>query len=142
MNKRQEGRSNPVFVALTVAACVSSRFRTTLEHQNPFAGIKWHEQAVYESLAKPPNKWDHETTFHNILEKLNPHQVQGSAWDPDSIMEYEFEPGLIDEPDQYDTNGLTPPGTLSPMDKQWVSKWYPAMPKSLSLLHAFKPVYL
>jgi hypothetical protein len=25
------------------------------EHQNPFARIKWHEQAVYDSLAKPPN---------------------------------------------------------------------------------------
>src|SRR5262249_16448105 len=112
------------------------------EHQNPFAGIKWHEQAVYESLAKPPNKWDHETTFHNILEKLNPHQVQGSAWDPDSIMEYEFEPGLIDERDKYDTKGLAAPGRLSPMDKQWVSKWYPAMPKSLPLLHAFKPAVL
>src|SRR5207302_1095821 len=48
------------------------------EHQNPFAGIKWHEQAVYDSLAKPPNKWDHATTFHNILEKLTAQQVQGS----------------------------------------------------------------
>ena len=56
------------------------------EHQNPFAGIVWHEQAVYDSLAKPPNSWDHATTFHNILEKLTPQQVQGSAWDPDSIM--------------------------------------------------------
>ena len=26
--------------------------------------------------------------------------MQGSTWDPDSIMEYEFEPGLIDEPEQ------------------------------------------
>ncbi len=40
------------------------------EHQNPFAGIKWHEQAVYDALAAPPNNWDHNTTFHNILEKL------------------------------------------------------------------------
>ena len=63
--------------------------------------------------AQPPNSWDHATTFHNILEKLSPQQVQGSTWDPDSIMEYEFEPGLIDEPEQYDVNGLTPPGALS-----------------------------
>jgi len=112
------------------------------EHQNPFAGIKWHEQAVYDSLAKPPNSWDHQTTFHNILEKLNPQQVQGSAWDPDSIMEYEFEPGLIDEPEQYDANGLTPPGKLSPPDKEWALKWYPEMPKSLPALHVFKPAVL
>ena len=83
------------------------------EHQNPFAGIKWHEQAVYDSLGQPPNSWDHASTYHNILEKLSTNQVQGSSWDPDSIMEYEFEPGLIDEPQQYDINGLTPPGTLS-----------------------------
>src|SRR5205814_194392 len=65
------------------------------EHQNPFAGIKWHDDAVYQSLGGPPNNWSRQTTFHNILEKLDPQQVQGSSWDPDSIMEYEFEPGLV-----------------------------------------------
>jgi hypothetical protein len=62
------------------------------EHQNPYAGITWHEQAVYDNLGAPPNSWDHATTYHNILEKLSTTQVQGSKWDPDSIMEYEFEP--------------------------------------------------
>ncbi|MFL5328682.1 MAG: hypothetical protein ACJ8C4_07180 [Gemmataceae bacterium] len=108
------------------------------EHQNPFAGIKWHEQAVYDSLGKPPNNWDHATTFHNILEKLTPQQVQGSAWDPDSIMEYEFEPGLIDEPETYDINGLTPPGTLSAADKQWAKKWYPPMAAAVTTLQPFQ----
>jgi hypothetical protein len=112
------------------------------EHQNPFAGIKWNEQAVYDSLAKPPNSWDHETTFHNILEKLDLTQVQGSKWDPDSIMEYEFEPGLIASPPPYDVRGLTPPGTLSPMDKQWALKWYPPIPKALPALREFKPAVL
>lgn len=110
------------------------------EHQNPFAGIKWHEQAVYDALAKPPNNWDHDTTFHNILEKLTSQQVQGSTWDPDSIMEYEFEPGLIDEPQQYDINGLTPPGTLSGADKQWALKWYPALNAALPTLQPFQTV--
>ena len=110
------------------------------EHQNPFAGIKWHEQAVYDSLAKPPNKWDHDTTYHNILEKLTPQQVQGSAWDPDSIMEYEFEPGLIDEPEQYDVHGLTPPGTLSSADKEWSVKWYPALKAAPTTLQPFQTV--
>jgi hypothetical protein len=108
------------------------------EHQNPFAGIKWHEQAVYDALAKPPNSWDHDTTFHNILEKLTAQQVQGSAWDPDSIMEYEFEPGLIDEPDKYDVNGLVPPGTLSAADKQWAAKWYPPSKAALTTLQPFQ----
>ena len=112
------------------------------EHQNPFAGIKWHEDAVYASLSRPPNSWNRQTIFHNILEKLDTNQVQGSEWDPDSIMEYEFEPGLIDEPDVYDVNGLTPPGRLSAHDKQWALKWYPAMPKSLKALNAFQPAVL
>ena len=110
------------------------------EHQNPFAGIKWHEQAVYDSLAQPPNSWDHDTTYHNILEKLSQQQVQGSSWDPDSIMEYEFDPGLIDEPDQYDINGLIPPATLSNADKQWAVKWYPPFKKTLPTLQALQTV--
>lgn len=110
------------------------------EHQNPFAGIKWHEQAVYDSLAKPPNQWDRATTYHNILEKLSPQQVQGSAWNPDSIMEYEFEPGLIDEPEQYDLNGLVPPGTLSRADKEWAVKWYPKVAEEAPTLQPFQMV--
>jgi hypothetical protein len=109
------------------------------EHQNPYAGITWHEQAVYDALAGPPNNWSHQATFNNILAKLSPLQVQGSSWDPNSIMEYEFEPGLIDEPEQYDLNGLTPPGTLSKADKEWAKKWYPsvkAAPKTLQLAQA------
>ena len=56
-----------------------------------------------------------------------PYRVQrASTWDPDSIMEYEFDKGLIDEPEKYDLNGLFPPGVLSKADKEWVLKWYPA----------------
>jgi hypothetical protein len=107
------------------------------EHQNPFAGISWHEEAVYESLAKPPNEWDRATTFQNILEKLSTQQVEGSTWDPDSIMEYEFEPGLIDVPEQYDVNGLTPPATLSSADKEWALTWYPSQAMKPPALEPF-----
>jgi len=109
------------------------------EHQNPFAGIKWDEQAVYTSLGNPPNSWSHDTTYHNILEKLSPQQVQGSKWDPDSIMEYEFEPHLILQPKQYYANGLTPPGTLSAADKQWAAKWYPPLQAAPATLQPFQP---
>jgi hypothetical protein len=108
------------------------------EHQNPFAGIVWNEPAVYASLAKPPNKWDHETTYQNIIQKLSKQQVQGSTWDPDSIMEYEFEPGLIIRPHPYDQTGITPPGTLSNADKQWALKWYPPMAAALPALQPFQ----
>jgi hypothetical protein len=110
------------------------------EHQNPFAGIKWHEEAVYAALGGPPNNWDRQTTFHNILEKLDSRQVQGSQWDPASIMEYEFDPGLIDEPQQYDLQGLFPPGTLSAADKTWAAKWYPALPAGLPTLQPMQAV--
>lgn len=110
------------------------------EHQNPFAGIKWHEEAVYASLAKPPNNWPRATTFQNILAKLSPTDVRGSTWDPDSIMEYEFEPGLIDEPEQYDVRGLVPPGTLSPIDKQWALTWYPGTTAAPTTLEPFQSV--
>jgi hypothetical protein len=55
-------------------------------------------------------------------------------------MEYEFEAGLIDEPQECDLHGLTPPGTLSAADKQWVLKWYPPMSPSLPTLKAFETV--
>jgi hypothetical protein len=109
------------------------------EHQNPFAGIKWHEEAVYAALAKPPNNWSRKATFDNILAKLTDQQVQGSNWDPDSIMEYEFERGMIDEPQQYDQHGLTPPGTLSAADKEWARKWYPPLQPMAAALQLLQP---
>jgi hypothetical protein len=107
------------------------------EHQSPFAGITWNDDAVYASLGAPPNNWSRSTTYQNILLKLTPQQVQGSSWDPDSIMEYEFQAGLIAKPVQY-ANGLTPPGTLSATDKTWALKWYPPMPTKVSTLQPLK----
>jgi hypothetical protein len=110
------------------------------EHQNPYAGIKWHEEAVYHALSQPPNRWSRQTTYRNILQKLGTDVVQGSNWDPDSIMEYEFEPGLIDEPETYDVNGLYPPGTLSAPDRQWALTWYPGASATPASLEPFKSV--
>ena len=42
-----------------------------------------------------PNSWPREKTFWNIIRKIPPDSVQGSSWDPDSIMHYPFEAGLI-----------------------------------------------
>ncbi len=95
------------------------------EHQNPFAGIVWNEEAVYEALAKPPNSWSRDKTYYNILRKLPDTSVSGSKWDPNSIMHYPFAPGLIKSPTRYFENGLTPAPGLSPADKRWIKKWYP-----------------
>ena len=109
------------------------------EHQNPYAGIKWNEEAVYENLSGDPNYWKRDDIFNNVLEKLSQHQVQGSKWDPKSIMEYDFDRGLIAEPKRYEATGLHPPGTLSAADKKWVRKWYPPIKMALKTLREFKP---
>ena len=109
------------------------------EHQNPFAGIVWNEDAVYDYLGGPPNNWPRETTFHNVLRKLNPAEVSGSNWDPDSIMEYQFPAGLILEPAAY-RNGIFPPGTLSSPDKTWATTWYPVARRTRAAGPTEKPL--
>jgi hypothetical protein len=42
--------------------------------------------------------------------------MQGSNWDPDSIMEYPFPAGLILQPERYRTEPLRPAGGLSARD--------------------------
>jgi hypothetical protein len=94
------------------------------EHQSPFAGLHWDDEAVYAELAGPPNFWSRDRTYVNILRKLDPSEANGSVWDPQSIMGYPFVPGLILEPEQY-RGGLHPVGTLSPADKEFTLRWYP-----------------
>jgi hypothetical protein len=96
------------------------------EHQNPFAGIVWNKPAVYKSLGDPPNQWSKEDTDNNIISKISKNEVNGSTWDPDSIMHYPFEKGLIKEPLEYADKDLQPAGGLSPMDKKYALSFYPA----------------
>jgi hypothetical protein len=96
------------------------------EHQNPKAGIVWNETKVYQHFAAPPNGWDQTKTFNNILRKLSSSDAEGSSWDPASIMEYPFVPGLISAPKPYDMKGIGENVTLSAGDKDWVRRWYPA----------------
>ncbi|MFJ9903327.1 M12 family metallopeptidase [Streptomyces sp. NPDC101152] len=112
------------------------------EHQSPFAGIHWDDEAVYTDLAGPPNFWGRDTTYVNILRKLDPDEANGSVWDPQSIMEYPIPAGLILEPEQL-RGGLHPPGTLSPADKEFALRWYlPAGAARLPVLEPFRSVPL
>jgi hypothetical protein len=106
------------------------------EHQNPFSGIEWDEPKVYTYFAGPPNVWSREETFHNVLRKLEATEVEGSQWDPDSVMEYWFPGGLIKAPAQY-REGINPAGGLSQRDKEWVLKWYPTLGATMPTLQAF-----
>jgi len=96
------------------------------EHQNPNAGIVWNEEAVYNALAQPPNRWSRDKTFHNIIRKLPVDEVEGSTHDANSVMHYPFGPGLILAPPQF-VNGINPAGGLSAKDKEFVKKFYPPL---------------
>lgn len=107
------------------------------EHQNPNAGIVWNEEAVYEALAAPPNNWSRDKTHYNIIRKLDPAEVGGSSWDPDSIMHYPFEAGLIKAPERYQ-DGLEPAPGLSEVDIAEVRRIYPPQEEELEELKPFQ----
>jgi hypothetical protein len=92
------------------------------EHQNPFAGIVWDEEAVYRYFAQ--QGWDRDDTDHNVLRKLQPAEVEGTDWDPNSIMHYGFPAGLILQPAEY-RDGIDPQLGLSESDRNEVRKFYP-----------------
>jgi len=60
------------------------------EHQNPGGGMEWNEPVVIQSLSGPPNNWNEAMIRHNVLDKYRVDQIQGTAFDPDSIMLYFF----------------------------------------------------
>lgn len=108
------------------------------EHQNPFSGIVWDEEKVYADLAKPPNGWTRQQTFHNILRKLPETSVSGSKWDKDSVMHYPFKAGLIKVPTKYQDQPLVPADGLSSADRRWAKMWYPPVKARLPLLSPFE----
>lgn len=112
------------------------------EHQNPFSGIVWDEEAVYDSFGGPPNNWTRAQTYHNVLRKLPPSSVDGSPWDPNSIMHYSFGTGLIRQPERY-RRGLRPADGLSDIDIAEVRKFYPPLDDNRNPgLEVLKPAYL
>ena len=92
------------------------------EHQNPAGGIAWNEAVVIREMAGSPNFWDESTTRHNILSRYRADQINGTAFDPQSIMLYFF-------PAAWTTNGVGTEANevLSAMDKQFIAgaRMYP-----------------
>ena len=92
------------------------------EHQNPAGGIQWNEQAVIRAMAGPPNYWNESQTRHNILRKYAANQVNGTDFDPKSVMLYFF-------PAEWTVNGVATSRNevLSELDKQFIAgaKMYP-----------------
>jgi hypothetical protein len=86
------------------------------EHQNPEGGIVWNEAQVIADLGGSPNFWDEATTRRNVLNKYRADQVNGTDFDPASVMLYAF-------PDSWTTNmGATSENPdLSDLDKAFVA---------------------
>ena len=99
------------------------------EHQNPFAGIQWNRQEVYNYFSGPPNNWERSMIDRNILDAVAKSEVEGSVWDSNSIMHYEFDAVMIDGPEPYDSKGIHPANGLSAKDKTWARKFYPLIKK-------------
>ena len=95
------------------------------EHQNPFSGIQWNEDEVYRRFGGAPNNWTRGETYWNVLHRFSPSEVEGSDWDPDSVMHYGFGAGLIASPAQY-AQGLSPAGGLSAKDIAQALAFFPA----------------
>lgn len=97
------------------------------EHQNRNAGIVWNREAVLAYFSAPPNQWSPEEIQHNILDRVQESGSYGSSWDPDSIMHYPFEAGLINLPAKYRSEPLIPAGGISAVDKSEIRRTYPAL---------------
>lgn len=98
------------------------------EHQNPRGAdqICWNKDEVYASLSGPPNNWSRTTIDHNMFAQYDIDTINGSNYDPYSIMHYIFPKTWFTE-----GAGCAPyVGSynkyLSQLDSDWLGKMYPS----------------
>jgi len=104
------------------------------EHQNPFGKpIDWNDKAVFE-WARRTQGWSDSITRENILNRYDTNQLNGSNYDPKSIMLYFFPAELTN-----DHVGTKQNTRLSPIDCIWLSKMYQGGP--LTPVEFYKKVY-
>jgi len=90
------------------------------EHQNPHGQeIKWNDSKVF-AWAKSTQGWSEKTTEDNIIKKYDSSAINGSSFDPLSIMLYFFPPDLTTN-DQGTHQNLR----LSGEDVLWIHNIYP-----------------
>ena len=103
------------------------------EHQNPSGGIQWNKPVVY-AWAEETQGWDKDVTDRNIIDTYATNQINGSVFDPQSIMLYFF-------PANFTLNNIGTKQNLhySKTDKQWLNSMYPANgPRQLGPLQLVK----
>ena len=91
------------------------------EHQSPAGGgIPWDKEKVYAYFSGPPNNWTRADVDFNIFNRYSKTNTNYSAYDPLSIMHYDFDASLT-------TNGVsTPVNTdFSVTDRQYARQLYP-----------------
>ena len=96
------------------------------EHQNPLGDpINWNVPAVLE-WAMDSQGWDEETTKTNIINKYKKDQINGSEYDPLSIMLYFFPKILVNnEEGKCCGQGTQQNYQFSPYDVLFLNKIYP-----------------
>ena len=89
------------------------------EHQNPSGQtIRWNENKVIE-WAKETQGWSEQTTRDNIINKYDKNSINGSSFDPLSIMLYFFPASLT-----LNNIGTKQNFRLSEQDVLWIDKIY------------------
>lgn len=90
------------------------------EHQNPRGNpIKWDVPKVL-AWAHSTQGMSKDVATRNIVKRYNTNQVNGSQFDPDSIMLYFYPPNLTTN-----NQGTSQNLTLSNKDVEWITKTYP-----------------
>ncbi len=107
------------------------------EHQNLIANpIQWNEPVVSAALRGPPNHWDQATIQHHMFDQYDTTQINGSTFDPESVMLYGFPASWTLNRFQRDFNSA-----LSTLDQQFAALCYPKNKRSIRSA-AFPNVYL
>lgn len=90
------------------------------EHQNPTETLQWDAAAVYRVFSGPPNYWTKDEIDQNILKRYSPAGLVTTAFDPQSIMLYQFDASLF-------LNHVGTPNntTMSDKDKELIGQMYP-----------------
>jgi hypothetical protein len=90
------------------------------EHQNPYGTeIDWNKPELYQ-WAQDTQGWDEEQTNTQIIDKYNQNDINGSAFDPCSVMLY-FYPAYLTNNNVGTSQNLR----MSPVDMEWLANQYP-----------------
>lgn len=91
------------------------------EHQNPNDNpIQWNQDKVYQYYMQPPFSWTREMIDINLFQKYSEETINGTKFDPKSIMLYAIPSKLT-----VDGKSTTSNSDLSENDKKFIGLLYP-----------------